>query len=161
MKTYKSLFFITALLFLSTHVVLAVDCPRFGTPSEELKRATSVFSGKVVEMQRLKITAPSDEDFGGERLYVKLKVDRWWKGSGNNEVILRTSTVYFPNGTSKQFGEEFFFNTYQNYLVYAFYYKGALGTSECTRTRELSKADEDLKELGEWFLPKEETDSAF
>src|SRR4028118_2052683 len=101
MKTYKSLFFITALLFLSTHVVLAVDCPRFGTPSEELKRATSVFSGKVVEMQRLKITAPSDEDFGGERLYVKLKVDRWWKGSGNNEVILRTSTVYFPNGTSK------------------------------------------------------------
>ncbi|HEX8398800.1 MAG TPA: hypothetical protein VF644_15310 [Pyrinomonadaceae bacterium] len=154
MKTYKLLFFITALLFLSTPAVLAVECSRFGTPSEELKRATSVFSGKVTETQRRKITDRFDEDFGGERLYVKLKVDKWWKGNGNNEVILRTSTVYFPNGTSKQFGEDFFFNTYQDYLVYAFYYKGALRTSECTRTRELSKAGDDLKELGAGFLPE-------
>lgn len=154
MKTSKPLFFITALLFLSSRAILAVECPRFGTPSEELKRATSVFSGKVTETQRRKITDSSDEDFGAERLYVKLKVDKWWKGSGNNEVILRTSTVYFPNGTSKEFGEDFFFNTYQNYLVYAFYYKGTLGTSGCTRTRELSKAGDDLKELGVGFLPE-------
>jgi hypothetical protein len=155
MKFYKPLVFLATFLFFSTNTILAFDCPLPGTPSEELKRATAVFTGKVIETERRKITDASDEDFGAERLFVRLKVDKWWKGSGNNEVVLRTSLVYFPNGTTKQFGEDFFFNTYQNYIVYASYYKGSLATSGCTRTSELNKAEEDLKELGEGFLPED------
>jgi hypothetical protein len=157
MKFYKPLVFIAIFLSFSINTILAFDCPRPGTPTEELKRATAVFAGKVIERQMIKITDTSNEDFGGERLHVKLKIDKWWKGNGESEVLLQTSRVYFPNGTYRA-GEDFFFNTNQSYLVYAFYYNGAFGTSGCTRTRELSKVDEDLKNLGEWFQPKEETD---
>ena len=128
------------------------DCPVPGTPTKELKRATAVFSGKVIDTERRKITDASSEDFGGEQLFVKLKVARWWKGGGDSDIVLRTSTVYFPD-TTKEYGEGFRFSDGETYLVYAFYFNGAYGTSGCTRTAKLSEAGEDLKELGEGFPP--------
>lgn len=155
MKFGKSLIIVLTLLFFGAGTARSFDCASPETPAKELKRATAVFAGKVVETRLAKITDASDEDFGGERVYVLLKVDRWWKGSGEQEVTLRTSRVYFPDGTYKEMAEGFNFSTGQSYLVYAFFYNGALGTSGCTRTTELSKAEEDLKELGESFLPED------
>jgi hypothetical protein len=140
-------------MFFSANTILATECPVFGTPSEELKYVDAVFSGKVVAKELRKITDASSEDFGGERLFVKLKTDKWWKGSGDDEIVLRTSVVYFSD-TIKEEGEGFRFHNSESYLVYAFYHNGVFGTSGCTRTRTLSEATEDLKELGEGFAPK-------
>jgi len=153
MKTYKYLFLVAILMFFTVNTLLAAECPVFGTPSEELKDADAVFSGKVIAKELRKITDASSEDFGGKRLFVKLKVNRWWKGSGDDEIVLQTSIVYFAD-TMKEYGEGFRFQNSESYLVYAFYYNGAFGTSGCKRTRILSEVDGDLKELGEGFPPK-------
>jgi hypothetical protein len=47
--------------------------------------------------------------------------------------------------------EDFMFADGKEYLVYASGQEERLVTSACTRTRELEKAGEDLKELGEGY----------
>ncbi len=150
---HKLLFIITALLLFSANTILAADCLRSNTLSDELKSAAAVFSGKVVAQERRKITDAASEDFGGERLFIKFKVDRWWKGSGNDEIALQTSIVYFA-GTIRQGSEDFRFASEGSYLVYAYFYNGEFGTNVCARTKKLSEATEELKELGEGFPPK-------
>ncbi|MFN2393788.1 MAG: hypothetical protein ABR566_17725 [Pyrinomonadaceae bacterium] len=154
MKIHKPIFLITALLFFSVNAYSFYRCIKPGTASQELKRAAVVFSGKVIEKEYLKITDPSDNDFGGERLTIKIKVDKLWKGSIDNEIVLHTSEVKFPNGITSFMSEDFSFASGESYLIYAFYYKNAFRTNGCTRTKLLSEAEEDLKELGEGYLPK-------
>jgi hypothetical protein len=151
MNFYKSSLLAVMLLFFGAVKIFA-DCPAYGTPTEELKRADAVFSGKVIGTERRKVTNQASEDFGGEQLFIKLKVDRWWKGDGDEEMTLRTSTVYFPN-SRKEFAEDFQFSIGETYLVYAFLFNDAFATSACTRTKKLSEADKDLMELGEGFPP--------
>ncbi len=153
MKKCKLIFFTTLFLLFSISTIPATDCRAVGKPSVELKRATAVFSGKVIAFERQYISDEKDVDFGGEALLVRIKVDRWWKGSnGTNEVVLRTGTAYFPNAT-KRTSEDFKFLDEESYLVYAYTYKENLMTDGCSRTITLSKAEEDLKELGEGFQP--------
>lgn len=153
MKTYKLLLLLAALLLFSVNAYSSYRCIMPGTPTIELKKATAVFSGKVIAQEYQKVINASDKDSGAERLFVKLKADRWWKGSGDSEVILRTSIIRFPNGITEMMAEDFYFDTNENYLVYANYYKGSLATSACKRTKKLFKATDELKELGEGFLP--------
>ncbi len=153
MKTYKLLLLFTALLLFSVNAHSSYRCIKPGTPTVELKKASAVFSGKVIAQEYQKVINASDKDLGEERLVIKLKADRWWKGSGDSEVILRTSIVKLPNGITEMWAEDFFFDTNESYLVYASYYKGSLATSKCTRTKKLSEAKDELKELGEGFLP--------
>ncbi len=153
MKKCKLIFFTTLFLLFGINTIPAVDCRRVGTPSAELKRATAVFSGKVIAFERQYISDEKDVDFGGEALIVRIKVDSWWKGSNDtNEVVLRTGTAYFPNAT-KRMSEDFKFIEGEGYLIYAYTYKEILMTDGCTKTKTLSKAEGDLKELGESFQP--------
>jgi hypothetical protein len=62
-----------------------------------------------------------------------------------------TSEVRQPNGQSSMMEEDFIFADGKEYLVYANGQEERLVTSACTRTRELEKAGEDLKELGEGY----------
>jgi hypothetical protein len=151
MKFRQTLSLAAIFLTLTASKIFA-DCPLPGTPSEELKRATAVFSGKVVGTERRKITDEKNEDFGGEQEFVKLKVKRWWKGDGGEEITLRTSRIYFTD-SYKESGEGFFFSNGDTYLIYAFFYNGEFGTSDCTRTIKFSAADKDLAELGAGFAP--------
>lgn len=159
MKTYKLLFIFTTLFLFGVNTILAFDCPLPESPSKELKRAAAVFSGKVIAEERRKITDTSDEDFGAERLFVKFKVDRLWKGTLSNEVILWTSTVFLPKtkehsgGLIKEFAEAAHFSLGGYYFVYAYYSNGVLSAGGCEITKPLHKANEDLKELGEGYLP--------
>ncbi len=50
--------------------------------------------------------------------------------------------------------EDFRFWKGERYLVYAYSRAGNLQTSGCSRTRELARAEEDLRELGEGNLPE-------
>jgi hypothetical protein len=153
MKKCKLILFTTLFLLFSINTIPATDCRGVGTPSAELKRATAVFSGKVIAFEHQYISDEKDVDFSGEALLVRIKVDSWWKGSNNtNEVVLRTGTVCF-SGATKRTGEDFKFLGGESYLVYAYTYQENLMTNGCTRTKTLSKAEEDLKELGEGVQP--------
>src|SRR3954471_9247688 len=141
---------VVGLILLSANTNSRLECPVPGTASEELKRATVVFSGKVVaeEYQDVGPGAPL-EDARAKVLVVRIKVERWWKGGSAREVSLRTSVTKMPDGSIRSYAEDFRFTSGESYLIYAFEFKGRLGTSECTRTRKLSQAEDDLRELGE------------
>lgn len=133
--------------------VFACDCPG-RTLAEALEKSTVVFSGKAIALEYQKITDAADKDFGLEVLTVRLKVDKWWKGSGDSEVVLKTSTVKnLREGWTRNSSCDFSFKAEEDYLIYAEFYKGWLGTSACSRTRVLAEAVKDVKELGEGFLP--------
>jgi hypothetical protein len=59
-----------------------------------------------------------------------------------------------PNGLTSMMSEDFYFKDGQQYLIYADGTTERLQTSACTRSREIEKAGEDLKELGEGHEPK-------
>ena len=153
MKIYKLLFLITVLLLFSANEIQAHNCPS-RTLLDEFKSSAAVFSGKVVaqEYKRLPDTIYSDPDI--KFLHVKLKVDRWWKGSGDVEVIVLPGLAK-GKGYTLRSGETFYFTSNESYLVFATASKGSLLTNDCSRTKTLVKAEEDLKVLGEGFPPKE------
>jgi hypothetical protein len=87
-------------------------------------------------------------------LVIKFSVERWWKGSGEEEVFLYTGVSRWPGGYTRIVGEDFKFKVGDEYLVYAFGENENLATTECERTTKLEKADEDLKALGEGRRPE-------
>ena len=123
-----------------------------GSPTKELKKATAVFSGKVVRRDFVvEETAPGEI---GWRVVMKIAVGRVWKGDIATEVTLYTSEVHLINGLTRIYGDHFKFDEGKQYLVYAFGELDRLSTDTCTRTREMSQADDDLKELGDGHAPK-------
>jgi hypothetical protein len=108
---------------------LACDCAWPGSPREELQRKDAVFSGEVIS-----------RDFISAK--VEFKVEKFWKGPRAKEISLKYigSDCTYPFVVGKK------------YLVYAFG-KEILETDICTRTKELDKASDDLKELGEGKEP--------
>ena len=105
-----------------------VKCPRSAaSASEELKAATSVFSGRAIKVSEAE----------GRRV-AEFDVERVWKGAVSRRLSVHTGTHLY--GSRFQEGE--------TYLVYAFGEK-ELSTSSCTRTKPLSSASQDLAELGE------------
>jgi hypothetical protein len=147
-------FCLFALLLFTQINVFACDCGS-RTVADELKHSTEVFSGKIIAQEYQKINDTSDEDFGAEVLFIKIKVDRWWKGNGNSEVVLRSLDAKWASKYRKN-GCTFDFTTNDSYLIYANNYKNSLVTNLCKRTNKLPQAGEDLKQLGEGFLPKTE-----
>jgi hypothetical protein len=108
---------------------IACDCAWHGSPREELQRKDAVFSGEVIS-----------RDFKTAK--VEFKVEKVWKGLGAKRIALKYigSDCTYPFVVGKK------------YLVYAFG-KEILETNTCTRTKELDKAADDLKELGEGKEP--------
>ena len=155
MKIYKLLFLITVSMFFSANAIQAIDCRGYGTLADEFKSSTAVFSGKVIAQEYKRVTDTSYTDVNIEVLHVKLKVDRWWKGSGDVEVIVQPGLSRGP-GYTRRSGDTFYFTSNESYLVFASASKGSLRTSDCSRTKTLDKAEEELKVLGEGFLPKAE-----
>ena len=107
--------------------VVACDCARPGSPREELQRADAVFSGEVSSAGREKI---------------EFKVEKFWKGPRAKRISIRR----------EQSDCTYVFAVGKKYLVYA-HGKGIFSTSICDRTKELDKASDDLKELGEGKEP--------
>jgi hypothetical protein len=108
----------------------------------ELKYSDSVFIGEVVELKKVNIS-PAYEGAVPYELEVKFKVKRAWKGVAGKSIILRTEAEGCIVGFAKG----------KKYLVYASIYKDRLRTSYCSRTKELSRADLDLKEFEEGEKP--------
>jgi hypothetical protein len=93
-----------------------------------LKQSAAVFSGEVVEMKN-----------GRNYTEARLRVERSWKGVEAEEVsVLADSTTESPH-----------YRVGQKYLVFAVIRDGELFTGNCSRTKKLEYAQEDLQQLGE------------
>jgi hypothetical protein len=108
---------------------MACDCSPPGSAREELQRMDAVFSGEVIS-----------GDLRSAK--VEFKVEKVWKGPSAKKIALKYigSDCTYPFVIGKK------------YLVYASG-KEILETHVCTRTKELDKASDDMKELGEGKEP--------
>ena len=156
--TGRAVFAVSALLLISQVFARPVSacrvcsCRRPASPAVELADASAVFSGRVEAISvddsipAFDTTwSPAQERVWFERLaeqrQIRLRVLRVWKGQLGESVVVVTGgggpdcSYEFARG-----GE---------YLVYTFpSRRGGLYASSCSRTRPLTKATEDLQELG-------------
>lgn len=144
---------ISILLFFMAAPSAGMRCIIPGTPKEELGKATAVFAGKVTGHKYVKDDL-SGQGVSGKRLAFELTVERVWKGKIEGEVLMYTSEVRQSNGETSGMSEDFNFEDGKRYLIYAVGTIGRLRTSACNRSRELEKAENDLKELGAGHEPE-------
>ncbi|MGI8639888.1 MAG: hypothetical protein ACR2MG_08025 [Pyrinomonadaceae bacterium] len=132
MKKVRFILIVATFLLLNFDSVLGCVCVPT-TISQKIEQAQSVFSGKAIGRTTTKI---------------RFKVQKWWKGTPNSGIfiyadskVITSCDVSFKNGAT--------------YLVYAFKSspENKLETNQCTGTKELAAADEDLKILGKGKLP--------
>ena len=120
------------LTLLGWTVSWACDCAVPPPPKEALKKATAVFSAKVVKIEE-----------AGLQRSVTVEVLRTWKGVDEKKIVVSTA----KSGASCGYG----FQEGKTYLIYAYQEEKApmLRVSLCSRTQAIDKAEGDLKELGE------------
>ena len=132
---------ITVLCFLAvtfwcpTHqATTAVRCmPQPRSVEFPFKKSDAVFVGEVIEAN----------DAGNFR-EARLRVEQSWKGVETSEVI-----VIAPRTI-----ESAHYRAGERYLVFASLQNGKLFTANCSRTRRIDDAAEDLKQLGAGKKPK-------
>ena len=100
--------------------------------AKEFKAADAVFSGEVIEL---------------DRLTVKFKVERKWKGELDAGVTMLTGAERAGDKGYSFNGCDYDFEAGKKYLVYAFGPPDKLKTHECSRTRLFASVGEDVKEL--------------
>jgi hypothetical protein len=136
MRSFKFFLVACILLLVGVKSSLACTCAPPQSASQELQRATAVFSGKVVEIKKHK---QSSDLFAG--VEVVFAVEKVWKGVDEARVSVFTSSQSSACGYGFKEG--------RTYLVYAHGNADRrLATSICSRTRRLKDAREDLEELG-------------
>lgn len=152
-------FFIFSLSILIIGVVSACTCAPLPPPQEALENAVMVFSGKVVKIipPNYRSTSPVS------RIIAIFEISHIWKGSiATNETSILTPSLGVACGISFSEGGE--------YLVYADYQKNELFPEEdrnllwtnfCTRTENISWAQEDLEVFGEGTILKEQVKCIF
>ena len=95
--------------------------------------AFAVFTGEVAELDTFK---------------VKFKVDKIWKGSFGDEIVMRTGAVDNGDGTLTTSSCDYGFKRGEKYLVFAYGDTAAeMLTYACTRTRGSSHAAQEIKDL--------------
>lgn len=117
----------------STGNAFACTCVGTRAPCQAYGEAAAVFVGTVINSR---VIADNQNNSGFDRRVVRFLVDTPFRGVDAGEVEVTTG----PGGGDCGFG----FVQTQQYLVYAYEYEGKLSTGICTRTRSISKAQEDL-----------------
>lgn len=124
-------------LLLSFDVSYACSCAPPPSAAQALGQAGAVFSGKVLQVKRVK---RGDGVDGLLQVEVVFAVNTSWKGDGRRVTSVFTASNSAACGYSFKRG--------MTYLVYAGESQGKLATTICSRTKRLKDAREDLKELG-------------
>ena len=110
-------------------------------PKESLEKSTTVFAGKVVD-----IDVPSGIVISSaDPMKVTFDVSKVWKGPNYKTLVVTTARDGTSCGYSFKQGEE--------YIVYTYGEGDKLSTGICSRTKLLANAQEDLVGLGEGNLP--------
>ena len=118
MKFTKKYLVVFAFLFLffGAKETFACSCaPRDQTANEDFQKATAVFTGRVLSVQR-------KDNF----VTVKIAVQKYWKGKVSNEIKITTAKDSAACGFNFEVGKD--------YLVYATETNGKLSTNICSRT---------------------------
>ncbi|MBM7702415.1 hypothetical protein [Metabacillus iocasae] len=126
----------------------ACSCVPTVPVKEELEQSDAVFSGKVIRKEHTKQNLYND-GFAMEVYAVTFEVNRVWKGASNSHILVYTGMGGGDCGYSFKEGTD--------YLVYA-HGNDQLIAEICSRTAELSSANEDLTILGEGMKPENEGD---
>lgn len=100
--------------------------------SDEFKRATAVFAGRVIAMDRFKVT---------------MRVDISWKGPSASEIVLGTGAHANSDGTVSFMGEDFSFEAGKSYLVWLYGNGPQFVASGCSRTAQLPFAAREFSKL--------------
>ena len=109
------------------------------SPAEAYQKAAAVFAGRVIDIKYLETRLKSGTTV--PHLEAKLKVEKSWKLTDREEVIVSTRAVYDHTCGNFKVGE--------SYLVYADRLNDTLYVSPASRTNSLTNAGEDLAFLGE------------
>jgi hypothetical protein len=99
---------------------------------DTFKKSAAVFVGEVVEVND-----------AGTLKEARLRVEQSWKGVETKEItVLATRTAESPR-----------YKAGERYLVFASLQDGKLFTGNCSRTKKMEYAQEDLAQLGEGKKP--------
>ena len=159
MKLQRKILLAAIMLILSTSIAFPYNIRCFARRNvpEEFKQASAIFSGTAIAEEYREPKLGNDwESKGSKRLVVRFEVERWWKGSSQNEVVLYTSEMKLADGTTWFMAEDYRFQIGEKYLVYAFGSSEQLQTNVCTRTAKWEEAKGDLQELGEGRVPQKQ-----
>ncbi len=132
----NTLFYIMAFAAISLYsptASLGCSCEMSGSALEELEMVDAVFSGSVIEII-------IEEN---ELLVIKFDVIDTWKGVEGKEITVSTGSHDGICGYKFQMNKD-----YLVYAAYGFYEAKRLGVIICSRTKFLTRAAEDLSELG-------------
>jgi len=139
----KAIFFLGffALFLLAPYKpVFACQCVHPDPPKEELQKATAVFSGTVVSIDKKKVSV--GQGFFEDSYTATFTVEKAWKGITKKIITVNAGIQGGSCGYP--------FEDKGSYIVYADGAdENALSTGLCTRTNKLIYAQEDLKELGD------------
>ena len=124
---------VIALLALSAGNGFACSCAGVQAPCQAYGEASAVFVGTVIDSRIIAIKKSKYEE---QMRAVRLSIDSPFRGVEGAEVEVLTGSGGGDCGFS--------FVQAQQYLVYAYEHQGILSTGICTRTRSISKAEEDL-----------------
>jgi len=124
---------------------------------ERITDSAIVFSGKVVGFEFQKgvpneYASRSLPDY--ETQMARFEVERSWKGSLVEQILLATDETRGSNGHSTSSSCDYNFKVGETYLVYAGSRDGFYRTHACAGTRLLSTATDQVKVLGEGNLIK-------
>jgi hypothetical protein len=130
MKKNSTNYFGKFIIFLiSIHYALSCSCLPTNTTLTELSKSTSVFSGKVYQI-----------NISSTEVQVYFCISRIWKGIVGTRYLVRTNPDAGLCGFKFEFGKE--------YLVFTDSINTKLWASICSRTKLISDASDDLKDLG-------------
>lgn len=148
----KSYLFLLAMIlassiFLFPSIGFACSCADLQPVEEELASSKAVFTGSVIEINE--VLQPN----GTMKRDVLFEVEQSWKGINQSQVMITTGSGGGDCGYDFEQG--------QKYLVYAsnssmYGNDNDLITNICSRTNEISLAQEDLSILGEGAPPSEQ-----
>ena len=126
----------------------ACSCAQPPGVKEELSQSKAVFSGKVIEVEEKKSVT------GFTTKAVLFEVKEVWKGVSQSQIEVTTGAGGGDCGYEFKAG--------QDYLVYAndsdMYGFKKLTVIICSRTADISAAQDDLAILGEGQVPEEKVD---
>ena len=132
----------------NTGQVHACKCAEPGSPSDELRKFSAVFAGRVVSIQHS--FDPDAESYSSEdRTTVRFEVSTVWKGTVHEDMYVTTP----PTGGSCGFA----FIEGEDYIVYAYdnaYDDDGYTVGICSRTALLRQAQADIDALGEGQAPQ-------
>jgi hypothetical protein len=133
--------------------MFACDCA-YPEVAVALQRADIVFAGKAAKVEDLGKSSDSSH-----RVVVTFQVERSWKGTVHKITVMHTRiNTADCDGSVFSEGKQYIVYGYRkenwNFKDVAPKANEVLGTSLCSRTRELKFAEEDIKVLGTGRSPE-------